>query len=196
MDLTQRDREIIDALKQVRFLSAKQAGQMWWSETKDPAASSRKRLVELATAGLVTPVRLQARCEFRTDGPLATWQPGLPPPSARELARITKARFRDIPVTPLAGILGRGKRPPKESEATHDLHLAGVYLRMRRELPTRARSWVFESEIEPWAGYHPDAMVRDGRSWTVIEFAGEYDEPEIARCHNACEARNYGYEIW
>ena len=81
-------------------------------------------------------------------------------------------------------------------EATHDLHLAAVYLLMRQELPTRAKSWRFETEFARPGEKVPDALVRDGFSTTAIDFGGDYKPEQLERIHDYCQERRYGYEIW
>ena len=68
---------------------------------------------------------------------------------------------------------------------------------MRRELPTRARSWVPEADLPVGQGIKvPDALVRDGMYRTAIEFGGQYDHAKLRSFHGYCSHKGWGYEIW
>ncbi len=92
---------------------------------------------------------------------------------------------------------GHGGRYPRESEETHDIHLAAVYLRFRLDAPTLAAGWIHEEEIKrdrkQRRGKLPDALVCKQR---VIEFGGAYKKNKLISFHRFCEARNLEYEVW
>jgi len=92
---------------------------------------------------------------------------------------------------------GHGGRYPRESEETHDIHLAAVYLRFRSIAPALASSWVSEARIKRERktnrGKLPDAMVDKRR---VIEFGGAYKKAKLAAFHKYCAAREFDYEVW
>ncbi len=96
---------------------------------------------------------------------------------------------------------GHPGRVPRRSEATHDLGLASVFLRLLAEQPAKARSWVPESELvkahKRNSSKIPDALLRtkSGRE-TVIEFGGEYSKAKLIEFHEDCAARRRGYQLW
>lgn len=207
MDLTTRDREILQTLTQrVRVLTIPQLARTWWTSSKDPETTAHRRLKRLAEAGLVTLTPLMAHPEIALSEPLVCWQRGLPEPNFGELARALANRWTEPEVatlvaaaTPEAAAIvgGNGGRLPRDSEATHDIHLAAVYLRMARELPTRAASWKAEAELSKGQGVKvPDAMVRDGKCFTAIEFGGAYSAEKLGAFHRYCDRKGLGYELW
>jgi hypothetical protein len=67
---------------------------------------------------------------------------------------------------------------------------------MCRDLPTRACSWVFETDLIRAREKLPDAVVTDGEAKTVIECGGEYDRVRLEQEHAFLADLGYGYEIW
>lgn len=207
VELTPRDREILDALtRRVRVFTLAQVGRTWWGTTGSPEAGARRRLKVLEGAGLVTLVPLIAHPEIPLSGPLVCWQRGLPEPDAEQLAATLSRRWTEaerntwcvVATGDAAAVVGgRGGRVPRESEGTHDIHLAAVYLRMTAELPTRARSWRSEASLKKGQGVKvPDAMVRDGKYDTAIEFGGVYSPAKLRAFHRYCAHKGLGYELW
>lgn len=207
MELQPRDRDILEVLSlRVRTLSLGQVARTWWQGRSQSVRQAQQRITVLVEAGLLELNHLRAHPELPLDAPLAVWHGGQPPPGFGELARCLRARWSNeaedttfVTATRSAGndLGGHGGRRPRISEATHDLHLAAVYLRMRSELPTRARSWMPEFALRGMPGERvPDALVRDGRYNTAIEFGGEYPEEKLRLFHEDCARRGRGYEIW
>ena len=205
--LNDRDNAILSVLtNRVRVLSLSQVGRTWWADGRDPERNARRRLTELERAGLVECFDELIRPELPLQQPVLIWQPGLPEPDFGSSSRLLQARWRDpivrtecVIATARAGRAfgGKGGRRPRKSEVTHDVHLAAVFLRMREELPTRAASWTPEAQLPTGPGIKvPDAIVRDGRYFTAIEFGGEYSSQKLKRFHRYCENESYGYEIW
>lgn len=198
MSIQPRDREILDALCHVRFFTVGQVARVWWHDAKNNLQLARRRLGQLQKAEAVVLFHAPARSELPLAQPVATWQPGLPGPNFGQLSRVVKGRWRGLraATTPCLRLASSDSREPKVVEATHDLHLAAVYLLMRHELPTRAKSWRFETEFARPGEKVPDALVRDGFSTTAIDFGGDYGPEQLKRIHDYCEERRYGYEIW
>ncbi|MGD9689161.1 MAG: hypothetical protein AB7K52_00580 [Phycisphaerales bacterium] len=207
--LTPRDENLLHALThRVRVLTLNQVARTFWAGASETSAAE-PRLDQLCGAGLLERLVRMAHPELPLSAPLATWQPGLPRPALTALARQLRSRWR-LPdtatvmytATRAAAALtgGHGDRPLRTSETTHDIHLAGVYLLMRRELPTRARSWKSEARLlAEGRGRHeklPDAVVTDGRSETAIEFGGMYSADKLAAFHDHCHHSHLGYELW
>lgn len=207
IELTSRDREILSVLTtRVRVRSTAQVGRTWWANASQPEAGARRRLRALAEAGLVTVDQVLAHREIALAGPVALWHRGLPEPDFPALsARLARRWAEPERATPCvvateqaaAQFGGTGGRPPRDSEATHDIHLAAVYLRMRQELPTRAASWTPEAALKKGQGIKvPDAIVRDGKYRTAIEFGGSYSAEKLAAFHRYCQGRALAYELW
>ena len=207
IELQPRDRAILIALtRRVRVLTLTQIGRVWWPEAVHPERNAANRMTALERAGLVEVCTLMAHPEIPLRRPLATWQPGLPAPDLTKLAKSLSRRWpesdtatRCVIATSEAGVrfAGYGGRPPRDSEATHDIHLASVYLKMVAELPTRARSWVPEAALPKGQGVKvPDAIVQDGLYETAVEFGGQYAEPKLAAFHGYCCQQDLGYEVW
>ena len=209
--LSDRDRQLLETLTlRVRVLSIEQAARTWWPKAVDPLKQTNKRMGHLERAGLVQIFTVMARPDLPMKDPLVVWQPGQRVPDLKRIAGVVAKRARReavaIPVvmaTESTGLTfgGRGGRRPRTSEQTHDLQLAAVYLAMRRDMPTRTRSWTHEDilvlEGHPSGQKLPDAVVTDGRSKTVIECCGEsYGVAELEATHTYCDRHGYGYELW
>lgn len=95
---------------------------------------------------------------------------------------------------------GRGGRQPRRSETTHDLHLAAVYLKLRRENLRLAARWVSEALIQAEGGGQdeklPDALIRLRSGTTAIEFGGVYSARKLAEFHEHCASHGFAYEVW
>lgn len=207
LELTARDREIISTLTaRVRVLTTEQVGRTWWPSASNPESGARRRLRALSDARLVSVQTLLAHPEIDLVAPVAIWHRGLPEPDFAALARSLAKRWTEPErATPcvaatqqaVAQFGGSGGRLPRDSEATHDIHLAAVHLRMVQELPTRAASWTPEAALRKGQGIKiPDAIVRDGKYRTAIEFGGSYSAEKLAGFHRYCEGRGLGYELW
>jgi len=188
---------IVDILvRRVRVLSIAQIARTWCRKVEKSQEAARRLLRSLERDGLVECVTLMTRPEIIPDRPLATWQPDLPRPDFGPVAwQLQNRRKNQVPLaTPCA--VAASTRHPRPTDTTHDLHLAAVYLLMCKELPTRARSWVFETDLIRAGEKLPDAIVTDGKAKTVIECGGEYDRRRLEEDHEFFARRGYGYEIW
>jgi hypothetical protein len=208
--LTERDKALVDILiRRVRVMSVDQVARTFWPTAAKPVEAATKRLHDLAEEGWVTFFTVMAHPELQLEAPLTLWQPGTPPPDFGPIAQIMRSRWSGlerntevVSATARAGteLGGHGGRIPRPSETTHDLHLSSVYLAMRKDLPTRTQSWRCEADIAASGQRHgqklPDAVVRDGRSFTAIEFGGAYPRPKLEEFHSFCAGKKMGYEIW
>jgi len=214
VDGASRDRDVLRMLTlRVRCCSVAQVAKAAWDDTPTGLKNCKARLKALATKGLVGIATMLAHPEVKLEGPLAVWQPGLAVPDLASISHRGRKRWGGVPtrtefvyatqqaVTLVGGAPGREPRP---SEATHDLHLAAVYLRMREELATRSESWRSESLLAANTSIKrskpgdkvPDAIVRDGRAVTAIEFVGEYSVDKLTAFHAYCKRAKLGYELW
>lgn len=206
--LQARDEAILETLTQrVRVLSVPQVARTWWPQSRAPERGAVARLRQLEAFGHVELFSLRAHPEIHLRRPLTAWQVGLPPPDFRRLASALQKRFLRPDVETLciiatteAGLAhaGSGGRPPRDSEVTHDIHLAAVYLQMHNELPARARTWIAEAGLPKGRFVNvPDAVVRDGIYSTAIELGGaSYDHRRLAEFHQHCAEGGLGYELW
>lgn len=203
-----RDDDLIGVLgESLRALTIEQIARIWWCSTSNPLVNALRRVRELERKGLLTTRELLAHPETPLAQPLAIWCPGRLPPSMPSIAHIGRTRWAGVQrltTFVLASealrrqATGQAVRELRASEATHDLHVAAVYLTMRRELPTRAASWRLEAGFGDGRGAPkvPDAMVCDGLRRTAIEVVGAYDVEKLEALHRACESRSVGYELW
>lgn len=209
-NITNRDRAILDALvHRVRVLSVDQVARTWFGSTSDPDRFAIRRLVILASTGLVERFHLLARPELTFERPLAYWAPGRDAPGFSPLATRLAARWREpvqripaVVATKAAGtrLGGTGGRRPRRSEASHDLSLGGLYLRFVKREPVVAKTWVSESGLRRFgfgdAVKLPDALVyRDGEP-TIVELGGTYGAGKLREFHGFCREHGLRYELW
>lgn len=209
LHLTQRDRALLQALVQkVRLFSQRQIADHWWN---GELANGRRRLRRLADRGLVRRITVLARTIPTLESPLATWQPGNASPDFGQVAYRCQVRWRLRPArtctawlaTEVAsqafGGVARGelKNP---TQATHDLGVAAVWLRLDQVAPQWASAWRGEDLLAHTRRGEklPDAfIVAEGNQvvW-VIEFGGGYDAERVAAFHQDCAHRQLSYQLW
>jgi len=203
-----RDLEILEVLsRRVRLLSLDQVARTWWGTTRHATANASRRLAALERRGLVR--RMQAMAHELPDlaEPLLAWSPGQATPDLPAIAYRLESRWSSplrptvlVSATRSAGawLGGGGGRRPRESEISHDLGLASLYLRFRAGEPERAAAWVPEDLFVPGEldGFVPDAIVREGERPTLIEFAGAYKKERLQKLHASCERAAFSYELW
>ena len=207
--MTGRDTGVVQALVQkVRLFSQRQVADHWWN---GELVNARRRLKRLAAGGLLSRITVQARPLPALDAPLASWQPGQDAPDFGQIAYRCQQRWRKQPTRPctawiatdqaaqLFGGIRRGelKHP---TQATHDLGVAAVWLRLRAIAPQWAEAWRSEDLLAHTRRGEklPDAFIVDSSEqvlW-VIEFCGGYDGPRVAAFHEDCAARGLPYQLW
>lgn len=193
----------------VRALSVAQIAQTWWPGRRDALALARSRVKELQRDGLAEILSLTAHPEIPLEGPLARWSPKEPASDFGELSHKLKSRWTMAPESVAAVIAtreaghwfgGSGGRAPRPSEATHDLHVGALFLKLRAEDPALTAAWTSEATLygagEGRGDRLPDAMIvrRSGRR--VIEFGGAYSKSKLIEFHDFCQRRNLPYEVW
>jgi len=211
MTLTDRERQFLQALaSKIRLLTFAQISAMWWADSDSGRTNARRRLGELTEHELLTRTRVHARPLLQLSSPLCRWKPGDAAPDFQALAWQLHERWREplktmtayLATKRAAGIFGgvaegRMKNP---SQASHDIHLSGVYLHFLRTAPTLAAGWVGEDVLAPSRVDQklPDAILHDGegRPRLAIEFGGSYQAVRIADFHADCSARMLPYELW
>lgn len=189
---------LLDLALRVRVFSLVQIARTW------PRAVSRLRLLE--RRGLLFSFTAVAHPELPLAAPVAAWTAGQYAPEFSKVAYQLRRRWcrSGVPTkcfiaSKAAGRMfgGHGGRFPRESEETHDIHLAAVYLRYRSLSPALITSWVHEEEIrrdrKQQSGKVPDAVLNRQK---VIEFGGAYKKAKLLAFHKFCESRNLEYEVW
>jgi hypothetical protein len=210
MVMTANDFELLDALThKVRVAKIAQIGRWLWKGVKRPEVSARTRLRALEAHGFVTCFYAEAHPEISLPAPIISWQRGAAPPdfsgaSYRLQNRWTRPAVSTACViaTAQAGRLfgGYGGRFPRESEETHDIHVAAVYFRLCEENRDAARHWISEELIRQRRGYQgeklPDALIDRPGDRKVVEFGGAYKKDKLERFHNYCAELELSYEVW
>jgi hypothetical protein len=208
--LTTRDSEILDTLTQrVRVLTLDQVARTWWAAVAQPEAGAQRRLRELERAGWVHNFTVVAHPEIPLLHPVASWHPGAVSPDFSTIAYELRSRWR-LSVTPVNCVIastkagrhfgGHGGRFPRQTEQTHDIHLAAVYLHIRSATPHLARHWESEAEIVEQRGNVseklPDAILALPTGKRVIEFGGAYAKEKLQAFHQYCAQNELPYEVW
>jgi hypothetical protein len=207
-NLQARDLEILEVLsRRVRLLSLDQVARTWWQTTRNATANAARRVAVLERRGLVHRMQAMTHELPALAAPLVAWHPGEATPNLPALAYQLESRWNS-PLRPTvlvtasrtvgAWLGGGGGRHPRESEISHDLGLAGLYLRFRSDERDRAASWLPEDLFQPGEldGFIPDAIVREGARPTLIEFAGAYKKERLQKLHASCLRAGLSYELW
>jgi len=208
VSLGERDRTVLDALThRVRVLTLEQTASLGWEGS---ASRARERLRALEAAGWLRALDLLAHPLIELGNPALVWEPGDPVPDFDKLSYRLTSRWKRSPRVHRAFIAtrqaavrlaGHGGRVPRPSEATHDIHLAEVYLALLRKDPKRARRWVSEEDLYS-QGFGrdaklPDAMLLDrGEGPTVVEFGGAYRPAKLRDFHRFFQRKALRYELW
>lgn len=209
--LTARDQELLLVLTQkVRLLSLRQIAEHWFG---GDVANARRRLRQLTQAGLLTRFDVAVRPTPPLQDPVAVWQPGLPAPDVGRTAQVLRWRWMHRPVRLCATYIataktanafggkarGELKRP---LQATHDLGVAAIWLRLRVVSPQLAAAWRGEDLLAHTrrgpGDKLPDAFLVDaaGEVVSVIEFGGSYDAARVQAFHADCARRQLPYQLW
>ena len=207
--LTHRDLVIVLALVQkVRLFSQRQMVDHFWN---GEVANGRRRLKRLADNRLIQRSIVLARPTPVLDSPLLKWIPGESRPNFGQIAYCCQARWRLRPArqcvvwfatetaSQIYGGVARGelKHP---MQATHDLGVAAVWLRLQQVVPEWATAWRGEDLLAHTRRGEkiPDAFIVDERdrvTW-VIEFGGSYTAERVEAFHDDCASRDIPYQLW
>lgn len=214
-DLTDRDRAILWTLtRKIRVLTLPQVARTWWGNSQSATATAAKRLSVLIRAELLEVAEPLAHPELLLTEPQLRWCPDLnaDEPNFGAIAYRLSSRW-NLPVLPTRVFLASRRavkliggdiwgRRPRRSEATHDIHLATVYLRCLESVPDVAEAWISEHTILAEGGGYgeklPDALIRfEGKSTResfILEFGGAYRKPKLEEFHAAFAHQSY--ELW
>lgn len=212
MPQTQRDTEVVTALScSVRLMSLQQIAGFWWPDCKSPLEVARKRLVTLQSQGLLLKTEVLACALPPILEPVNCWAPGKSQPDLGSIAWQLQSRWNTAPkpveafiATRQAAKLFGGKatgRIKRHYQATHDIGVAQMYLRVRETRPALITQWIGEDRLAPYRQQQklPDAVIAKSPSSTpllVLEFGGSYDKARVTEFHLDCEQRAVPYEIW
>jgi hypothetical protein len=191
---------------QVRVFSSEQISRAFCHRIKDGCAPATKTLAALQRLDLIRSQIMEVHPLLPLDQPLFRWKPGNAHPSKEQFAAIAKASHDrwtkpHVPIqlfmatkraSRLFGVFVDTQRL-KMCEATHDYHLAEVFVRYRVTSPASTARWWGEAAF-PKLGFEvkrfkdPDAFLlnSDGEATRVIEFAGSYDEDHLTKFHRHC----------
>lgn len=206
--LTSRDQDILDALTlRIRILSIAQLSRWFWTGETDRRCAT-KSIDRLVRAGLLDWKRFLVGPEVELNSPLASWRQGETRPDWDGIVWRTRTRWigrvtamRCVVAAPGgAARYGVTSHPPRISEATHDLHVAQVFLRLRASNLERARRWDGEAlrqfGRQPNAKV-PDAIIRRAGTPLAIEVVGaSYGANKLNAFHGYCESQGLSYELW
>lgn len=193
----------------VPFITRAQAARTWWHDDPDRERESERALQSLIRGRFLWSAPIEAHPEVELERALFEWSPGESAPDCVALAQVARRRFARpdtthvafLATTGAAKIFGGTAGRLKAASTTHDLHLAGVYLRLLRNRPAEAERWISEATLAPDRTDQvlPDAALLrpDGRLERVVEFVGSSYPPERLRnIHLDCQAREVPYELW
>jgi len=209
--LSDRDVDLIETLtRRLRVLTLCQVARTWWPGADQPIAAARHRAGQLQQAGYLAVFIAMAHPEIPLTSPVISWAPGHPMPDCGTASHRLRSRWGQHAVathcvfaTSRAGSQfgGYGGRRPRETEETHDIHLAQVYLLLKKQNPEAARFWVSEEAIRRRRKRQkeklPDALIEAPNSHRVVEFGGAYSKAKLTMFHRYCaEELQIPYEVW
>jgi hypothetical protein len=209
LHITDRDRELLQALTQkVRLFGQRQVADHWWDGA---LPNARRRLKRLAALEFVERITVHARSLPMLDAPLVSWCPSDIAPDFGQVAYRCQQRWRSRAMRPCVawivtetgsqhfGGVRRGSLN-HPTQATHDLGVAAVWLRLHEVAPEWATAWRGEDLLAHTRQGEklPDAFIVDesDRVIWVIEFGGGYDADRVQAFHNDCVARGLPYQLW
>lgn len=201
------ERAILRALAlQVRLMTLDQIARIWFADAPAPNDSAREAVRRLEGAALLRRHVFEAHPLLPLDEPILTWTPQDRFPTEPELQEISRAvtgRWK-LPEQPVEAFLAtretchlfgvfHGASSTKPCEATHDLHVAEVFVRYSRRHAALAADWLGEAAF-PKLGFEirrmkdPDAFIvdADGSIQRVVEFAGKYNVEHLEALHKHC----------
>lgn len=194
---------------QVPCLTLEQISRGWFASADEPRRAAESAAARLLTAGLLERRQWDAHPLLPLTAPLFRWRPGAVAPTRRRfesLAERASERWElhhvgvEVNVATRAarralGAFG-GNGHEKACEATHDLHLAEVFVQYRLRRPLLAAAWHGEAAF-PKLGFDlrsmkdPDAFLlnEQGQAERIIEMTGRYTADHLADLHEHCGRR-------
>ena len=198
--------EIVEVLaRRVRCLTVGQIARTW-----DVVGDVDALLHMLEVNGLIERQRMLVRSVSALEAPIVSWRPGMATPSFGSIAYQLKSRWLPAEPTEIVVATKRaanrfggslGGRWPRASEVSHDVNLAEVFLRFRKERRAEAAAWVPEAQLyaegmgRDRGARLPDAVIRTGGALELaVEFGGAYAKQKLVAFH--AEMNAVPYEIW
>ncbi len=203
-------REIISMLThKVRAVTVSQAARGWWEDTRVGRDAAERFLKLLQARGTLVSFTLRAHPELTLTEPVWCWRPGEPAPKFGAISYELRKRWTE-PLRPTTIYVaseksariyaGFGGRLPRLLQATHDLHVSTVYLRLYRNDRQGAAQWISEDMLLAVRRGQkiPDAELvdSDGQTVRVVEFGGGYPPERVRDFHEYCDRRQVPYELW
>jgi hypothetical protein len=192
----------------VRLFSQRQIAEHWWA---GEFSNARRRMKRLAANGLAARITVQARSIPELRSPLITWRPGDPDPEYGRISYQCQQRWRMSAVRPCTAWIATEKGAQAyggvrrgelklATQATHDLGVSAVWLRLSQVAPDWAAAWRSEDLLAHTRRGEklPDAFLVDQNEQVVwaIEFGGAYDQARVRAFHQDCLARQLPYQLW
>ena len=138
--LSERDEGILESLcLKVRLLTLDQIAATWWTPTNTGQANARRRLRQLRELGFLEAWKVQARPLLELQRPVVMWSPGASDPDPGKVSYELKKRWTQPAKTTTVWIASKhslhhfaatGRRLSRPLQATHDLHVSSIYLKM------------------------------------------------------------------
>lgn len=199
---------LLDVLThRVRLLSLGQIARTWFSQFPCPLTAAKRHVVRHARLYCVATRMVRPELDIRE--PLLRWTPQSTPPAFGALAWKAKSRWHSPTVaTPLVTATKKAReqtaarlpaRSLRQTELTHDLHVAALYLIVANDCPVAACTWTHEDEMVAqglrFGDHVPDACIvyptMTGERVTLIEFAGQYSAQKLTALHAAYRHHEY-----
>jgi hypothetical protein len=220
--LTERQEIVLSTLcHRVRRAMSRQFAAALWPPGPSGELNAQRAIQRLIDAGYLDeyPVIVE---ELQLFQPLVMWAPRETTPDLAAVARHIQERWTGrgkvervlVATNAAVGLYGGfagGRKLP--DQASHDIHVAQIYLRLLTTQPSVARQWKSEERLAyerrryrrpgdlsdlPHIEKVPDAVLCDdaGNIRSVIEFSGEYKLERLQRLHRYCVENAYPYECW
>ena len=208
LQLRQRDEVLLEALAlRVRVLGQRQAADAFWSSH---VANARRRLQQLANAGMLSRAIVPAQPLPELIQPIIRWQPGQPMPDANQVAFQLQNRWRFRSLRPTVVYFptektilqfgGRVRSQNKTTQITHDLGVTATWIRYFQQSHRMTSVWVGEEVLAPTRINQklPDAALvnQHGEPTLLIEFGGSYAAARVAAFHDDATFRQLPYHLW
>ena len=207
-----RDEQIVRTLcLKVRICSLEQIAVMWWGQSSNAIARAGRRLHKLVERDILEEDQINAHPFLPLSAPVVAWNPGDGDPDFGAVAYQFESRWTTPFRTVTAYVAseqtasqrgGFGGGLKQREHATHDLHVAELYLRLFRDHPALAEGWAGE-DARKAQGLElfeklPDAVIFDskGTARLAIEFGGRYPPERVAEFHEHCKERRLPYQFW
>lgn len=204
--LSPRDEALIRSLtERFRVVTSSLVATLWGSSE----SYVRRRLRQLVAADFLLVARVPAHPLLCLSEPLVVWSPGEPEPDAGKVSYRLQARWVKPPVPTTVYLASRhaahlfggsGGRFDYPLQATHDLHVAALYVRLAGISPSDAARWRGEESLRTRRkrGKVPDAVLVDEHEKPVraIEFGGRYGPHRVRAFHRVCKNQRLAYELW